>query len=113
MEDQAVNDQAPGKEMLSDIIRRVVAVAEPERIILFGSMARGDANCHSDVDLLVVKNGSDLRRLTTRIYRRLYGIDAAVDIVMVTPQDVERYGDSHGLVIKPALREGTVMYESP
>ena len=66
-------------------------VAEPERIILFGSAARGEMNRHSDVDLLVVKDGADLRRLTARVYRRLYGVGAAVDIVMVTPQDVERY----------------------
>lgn len=84
-------------------------VAEPERIILFGSMARGDAHRNSDVDLLVVKDGTNLRRLTARIYRRLYGVGPAVDIVMVTPQDIERYKDSHALVIKPALREGTVM----
>ena len=100
------------QDTLNDIIRRVVEVAEPERIILFGSAARGEMNRHSDVDLLVVKDGSDLRRLTARVYRRLYGVGAAVDIVMVTPQDVERYRDSHALVIKPALREGTVMYES-
>ena len=100
------------QDTLNDIIRRVVEVAEPERIILFGSAARGEMNRHSDVDLLVVKDGPDLRRLTARIYRRLYGVGAAVDIVMVTPQDVERYRDSHALVIKPALREGTVMYES-
>ena len=101
------------QETLDDITRRVAEVAEPERIILFGSAARGEMNRHSDVDLLVVKDGSDLRRLTARIYRRLYGVGAAVDIVMVTPQDIERYRDSHALVIKPALREGTVMYESP
>ena len=100
------------QDTLNDIILRVVEVAEPERIILFGSAARGEMNRHSDVDLLVVKDGSDLRRLTARVYRRLYGVGAAVDIVMVTPQDVERYKDSHALVIKPALREGTVMYES-
>lgn len=107
-----VKGRTLNQDTLNDIIRRVVEVAEPERIILFGSAARGEMNRHSDVDLLVVKDGADLRRLTARIYRRLYGVGAAVDIVMVTPQDVERYRDSHALVIKPALREGTVMYES-
>lgn len=97
---------------LDDIIRRVVEVVEPERVILFGSVVRGEVNRHSDVDLLVVKDAPDLRRLTAKVYRRLYGVGAAVDIVMVTPQDVERYKDSHALIIKPALREGTVMYES-
>ena len=108
-----MGDRSLSQETLNDIIRRVAEVAEPERIILFGSAARGEMSRHSDVDLLVVKDGSDLRRLTARVYRRLYGVGAAVDIVMVTPQDVERYRDSHALVIKPALREGTVMYESP
>ena len=107
-----MTDRTLSQDILNDIIRRVVEIAEPERIILFGSAARGEMNRHSDVDLLVVKDGSDLRRLTARVYRRLYGVGAAVDIVMVTPRDVERYRDSHALVIKPALREGTVMYES-
>ena len=97
---------------LDDIIRRVVEVAEPDRIILFGSAARGEISRHSDVDLLVVKDAPDLRQLTAKVYRRLYGVGAAVDIVMITPQDVERYKDSHALIVKPALREGTVMYES-
>ena len=100
------------QKTLKDIIRRVVEVVEPERVILFGSVVRGEMNRHSDVDLLVVKDAPDLRRLTAKVYRRLYGVGAAVDIVMVTPQDVERYRDNHALIIKPALREGTVMYES-
>lgn len=100
------------RETLDDIIRRVVEVADPDRIILFGSVARGEMNRHSDVDLLVVKDAPDLRLLTAKVYQRLYGVGAAVDIVMVTPQDVKRYKDSHALIVKPALRQGTVMYES-
>ena len=107
MEKHELNQMA-----LEDIIQRIAEVVEPERVILFGSAARGEMNPHSDVDLLVVKDAPDLRQLTARIYQRLYGVGAAVDIVMVTPQDVERYKDSHALIIKPALREGTVMYES-
>ena len=100
------------QKTLDDIIRRIVEVARPEKIILFGSAARGGMGPHSDVDLLIVKEAPDLRKLTARVYRRLYGVGAAVDVVMVTPQDVERYKDSHALVIKPALREGKVMYEA-
>lgn len=107
MEKHKLNQKA-----LEDIIRRVVEVVEPERVILFGSAVRGEMNRHSDVDLLVVKDAPDLRQLTAKVYRRLYGVGAAVDIVMVTPQDLERYKDSHALIVKPALREGTVMYES-
>ena len=69
-------------------------------------------NCHSDVDLLVVKEGMHRRDVAGRIYENLWGVGAAVDVVVVTPADVERYKDSHALVIKPALREGRVVYEA-
>ena len=98
--------------VLDDVVRRIVAVAQPERVILFGSAARGEMGRHSDVDLLVVKRGAHRRDLAGRIYENLYGVGAAVDVVVVTPEDVERYGNSHALVIKPALDEGRVVYES-
>ncbi len=98
--------------ILDDIIQRIVAVAEPEKIILFGSAARGEMNRHSDVDLLIVKEGAHRGSLAGRIYENMHGAGAAIDVVVVTPDDIERYKDSHALVIKPALREGRVVYES-
>ena len=99
--------------MLDEIVRRVVEVARPERVILFGSAARGEMTRHSDVDLLVIANVENRSALTGRIHRKLRGEHAAVDVVVVTPADVARYGDSHALIIKPALQEGRVVYEAP
>ena len=99
--------------MLDDVIQRVVEVAQPERIILFGSAAQGRMGRNSDVDLLIIKGESDPISLTARIYRRLHGVGVAVDAIVATPQDVERFKDSHALVFKPALREGKVVYEAP
>ena len=99
--------------VLDEIIRRVVEVAQPEKIILFGSAARGEMTRHSDVDLLVVANVEDRLAAMGRIHRRLRGEHAAVDVVVVTPADVARYGRSHALIIKPALQEGRVVYEAP
>ncbi len=96
--------------VLDEIVRRIVEVAQPERIILFGSAARGEMGPNSDVDLLVVKENAHRRRTTKDIYMNLIGVGQAVDVVVVTPQDIERYKDSHALVIKPALREGKVIY---
>ena len=96
---------------LDAIVRRIVEVADPEKIILFGSAARGEMTRHSDVDLLVIKKDADGLDLMGQIYRKLSRVGAAVDVIVVSPQDVERYGDSHALVIKPALREGRVVYE--
>ncbi len=99
-------------EILEDIIDRIVETAHPEKIILFGSAARGDMGPHSDVDLLIVREGGHSRELVGRIYRTLHGVGAAVDAVMVSPAEVERYKDSHALVIKPALAEGRVVYDA-
>lgn len=97
--------------VLRDIVDRIVEVARPEKIVLFGSAARGEMGPNSDVDLLVIKSGKfRRRRLSTAIYRRLRGADAAVDVVVVTPEEVERYRDTPCLVIYPALREGKVVY---
>ena len=97
---------------LDEIIRRVVEVAQPERIVLFGSAAKGEMTRHSDVDLLVVSDVADALELMAQIYRRLHGVGVPVDAIVVSPDDVARYRDSHSLIIKPALREGRTVYES-
>ena len=97
---------------LEEIIRRVVEVAQPERIILFGSAAKGEMTRNSDVDLLIVRDGADALELMVKIYRRLRGVGVPVDAIVVSSEDVARYRDSHALVIKPALREGRTVYES-
>jgi predicted nucleotidyltransferase len=106
-------DRESGRQMkaLAEIIRRIVEVAQPEQIILFGSAARGEMRPNSDLDLLVVKQGTFHRgRLTEAIYMSLIGVGQAVNVIVVTTEDVERYRNSHPLVIAPALREGKVVY---
>jgi predicted nucleotidyltransferase len=99
------------RQVLADIIQRVVAVAQPNKIVLFGSAARGEMGPNSDIDLLIIKGGKYHRgRLTTTIYRQLSDADADVDVIVVTPEEVERYRDIPCLVICPALREGMVVY---
>ena len=96
---------------LNEIIRRIVEVAKPDKIILFGSAVRGEMGTNSDVDLLVVKSGDFHRgQLTEDIYMNLFGVGQAVDIIVVTPEDIERYKDSFAVVIYPALKEGKVVY---
>jgi predicted nucleotidyltransferase len=100
-------------EILDEIIRRIVDVAHPAKIVLFGSAARDEMGPNSDVDLLVVTGpGVDRGKMTEEIYMRLFGVGAAVDVVVATTEDVERYRDSWALVIYPALREGRVVYGS-
>jgi len=100
-----------GEETLQEIIRRIVQVAQPEKIILFGSAVRGKMGPNSDVDLLVIKGGEYHQgHLTGEIYMNLHGVGQAVDVILVTPEQVERYRNTHCLVIAPALREGIEVY---
>ncbi|MBA2670202.1 MAG: nucleotidyltransferase domain-containing protein [Gemmatimonadetes bacterium] len=97
--------------MLDEIVRRVVEIAQPERIILFGSAARGEMGPHSDVDLLVVKAGEYRKReLGWRIRQSLRGLELAFDVLLATPEELERYRDAWMLVYGPALREGRELY---
>jgi predicted nucleotidyltransferase len=98
------------RHTLDQIISRIVWVAKPDKIILFGSAARGAMGRHSDVDLLVIKTGANRLDLMGQIYRNLHGVGVAVDVIVVTPEDVERYRDCQPLIIAPAIREGKVVY---
>src|SRR5260370_1105798 len=103
----------PDPAILADIVKRIVRAAKPEKIVLFGSAARGTMGPDSDYDLLVIKGGKySYWRVLDTIYEHLSGKEAPVDVVLVTPEDVERYRDSHCLVICPALKEGKIVYDS-
>ena len=98
-------------EQTEDMVSRIVAVANPERIILFGSAARGDAGRHSEIDVLVVApEGAHRRKTAQAICRSLLGARLPVDVVVATPSDLEMYADSPGLVYREALREGRDLY---
>lgn len=99
------------KKLLREIVKRIVEVAQPEKIILFGSAARGKTSINSDIDLMVIKSNVHRRRLAQAIYMNLFGIEQPIDIIVVTPEDIEKYRNDFCLVIGPALNEGKVIYE--
>jgi predicted nucleotidyltransferase len=93
------------------IKRRIVRGFRPDRIILFGSQARGGARLDSDADLLVVIPGRAHRRHTeAAIYGSLAGIPLGTDVVVVHPEDICEGADLVGTVLGPVLREGRTVY---
>jgi len=97
--------------LLTEITRRIVAVSDPQQIILFGSQARGEAGPDSDLDLLVIKDEvASPRAEAARIYRALAGLSTPVDVVVARSDYVRRHRDIIGTVVRPALREGRVLY---
>jgi len=95
---------------LSEIIRRIVKVAAPEKIILFGSAARGEMGPDSDLDFLIITACDHRRNTARKIRRRLIGIGFPIDIIVAKPEDIERYRNAIGLIYRPALKEGKVLY---
>ncbi len=98
--------------IVATIVGRLTDRFKPERILLFGSRARGDATEWSDVDLLVVMpDGTDRRQTAIEMHIALGDLPAAKDIVVTTPDHIAQRGHVIGTVLRPALREGTVLYE--
>jgi len=98
------------EEILQEIVRRIVAAVQPEKIVLFGSAAREEMGPDSDLDLLVIKSCRNRRETARAIRRKLIGIGIAKDVIVATPEDIERYKDAIGLIYRPALTEGKVIY---
>ena len=98
-------------KILQETLQRILEVAKPKKVILFGSAARGSMGANSDIDLLVVvPSGVHRRRTAQNIYQNMIGVGFAADIVVVTEDDVERYGNRPGMVIMQAVDEGRILY---
>jgi uncharacterized protein len=99
------------QEVLNEIIKRIVSLVQPEKIVLFGSAARDEMGPHSDLDLLIIVGSTEhRRRMAQRIYRNLVGVGFAADIIVVTEDDISQFRNNIGTVIGQALEEGRVLY---
>jgi uncharacterized protein len=97
--------------VLDDLVRRIAERFFPDKIILFGSRARGDAGQDSDVDLLVLfPDVADPNQRAAELYASLIDFPTPMDIVVSTSARFERYRNVN-TVYWPASREGKVLYE--
>jgi len=102
----------PNDNLIDDIVRRILETAQPEKIILFGSRARGDARPNSDFDLLVIKESSEPGyRRDAPLYVALAGLNVPVDVMVYTPEEVTDWSAVPQAFITTAVREGKVLYE--
>jgi predicted nucleotidyltransferase len=106
-----INDKI-SEPLLQTIVQRLLAAGQPQKIVLFGSQARGEAGQDSDYDLLVIENSSEPRFRRAVPYRRaLKDLGTSKDIVVWTPQEVAEWQNVSNAFITTVLREGTVLYE--
>lgn len=103
----------PDQNIIKKIITSIRKVLDPDKVILFGSQATGKARPESDYDFLVIKAGiKDEIGIAQDIYECLLEMDEdlALDIVVASAETVEKYRNSAGSIIKPAMKEGVVVY---
>jgi len=97
---------------LKKAIETIVQVAEPDRIILFGSQVRGDNRQESDYDLLVLKRGLEKRRaLTQKIYLNFKDVGAPIDVIVADLDTYEQLKSDPYLVYSEAAKNGRIVYE--
>jgi predicted nucleotidyltransferase len=101
------------EQALQQAVARIVAAAQPSRVILFGSYGRGDADEGSDVDLMVIKPRVDNQgEELIRLYQIVGHIGAGVDVLVYSDAEYERRSQVPGTVLYWARKEGRKLYES-
>lgn len=100
-------------KLVEEIVRRIVETVHPKKIILFGSLARGDARPESDLDLLVIAQSQEPRyRRSAPLYGILSDIIIPMDILVYSPEEVEEWSGVRQAFVTTAIREGRVLYEN-
>jgi len=104
--------KVPVGKALQPAVRKIVAELNPEKVILFGSFAYGAPNPHSDVDLLIIMNTrASHKDRSWAVSRLLLPRPFPVDILVKTPQEVERDLASGDFFVREILTRGKVLYE--
>jgi predicted nucleotidyltransferase len=110
----ALETLAPTQEKVDLAVKTVVDIAQPSRVILFGSWARGEAKWDSDLDLAVLvenERQAEIPLLRRTLRRKLDEIPMSIDLVFTTVGTAERFLDSINSIYSKILREGKVAYE--
>ena len=103
-------------QTIERMTKAIVDAVDPERVILFGSHARGDQRPDSDVDLLVVESEPfsatrSRRKEMARVLRALSAFTVPIDVLVYSRAEFEKWKSTAGHIVARAVREGDVLYE--
>jgi len=99
---------------IDQIVNTIVSTVSPDKIILFGSYARGDCGKNSDIDILILKKGlQNERELTNDLYMEFFNkkISTSVDLIAIDYDKYYQLSDDIGYIYKTIKQEGKVIYE--
>jgi predicted nucleotidyltransferase len=101
------------EQIIQEIIRRILSVTQPDKIILFGSAATGEMTRDSDIDLLIVESAPDHpRKEGVRIRSSLRGLGFPFDVIVITTEWFEASKNVIGGIAYPANKYGKVIYDA-
>ena len=101
-------------KLIREIVRRVLTVSSPQKIILFGSAATGEMTKDSDIDLLIVEQRpGNVWDRSVRIRHELRGIGYPFDVIVMSARWFEETKDLVDGIARPASTYGRVIYEAP
>lgn len=99
------------ERLIDKMVRRIVKRFDPEKIILFGSHARGTARPDSDVDLLIVMPvAGSKRKMQLELRTALHDVRVPKDVIVTTPEEFAWRKDVVGTIEYPAATEGKLLY---
>jgi len=99
---------------IEQIVNTILTTVEPEKIILFGSYARGDYKKNSDIDILILKKGlKNERDVTNNLYMEFFNrkISIPIDLIAIDYDKYYQLNNDIGYIYKTINREGRVIYE--
>jgi predicted nucleotidyltransferase len=104
---------AVDEALLQEVVRRILAVGDPLKIVLFGSHARGDARPDSDLDILIIEESSALpkHKRPTAYRLALLGLHPSKDVLVYTQDEVAAWAGVRQHFLTTALRTGKTLYE--
>ena len=101
------------ESLTHEIVRRILAAAKPDQVILFGSAATGQMKRNSDIDLLIVEPDSiDQHEHSVRIRRALGNLGFPVDVIVISTERFEETKNIVGGIAYPAHKYGRVLYNA-
>lgn len=98
------------REKIKEVADKIVREFHPEKIILFGSFAWGKPNEDSDIDLFIVKETDNTREFAREVDKSFFSRDFSMDIIVYTPEQVEKRKKTNDLFIKEIFTHGKFLY---
>lgn len=99
------------QNVIEQLVQKIVDNVHPLKILLFGSASRDEITPDSDIDVLIVMPEGVHRRQTAQLlYRQITGLGIPFDIIVATPNDLQKYKDNIGLIYHTVLKEGKEIY---